>query len=134
MKSKSILGAVMALALMGSTAAIADNDHWRHHHRHGNDRSEWVHERNEARREARRDAYREARREAWREERARQRWVRGHSWPSEYRYNKYIVSDWEARRLRRAPVGYRWYRADDEYVLVRQKDNVISDIVSALVQ
>lgn len=133
MKADKIIGAVMALTLLGSTAALADHDHWRYNH--GRERSEWVHERNEARREEMWREQRAAERAQWRaEQRAHDRWVRGHYLPMEYRTDRYIVSDWQARNLRRAPVGYRWYRADDDYVLVRQNDNVIADIVSALVQ
>lgn len=112
-KGKMIIAAV-ALSLLGSTAALADNDHWKNDHpdNHGKQVSERAHARNEARKEA--------------------RWERGHSWPSQYRSKRYIVTDWHGHHLRKPPRGYRWYRADNNYVLVRTKTNVISDIINAL--
>ena len=46
--------------------------------------------------------------------------------------SKYYVTDYRAYHLRKPPHGYRWYRADDQYVLVRRDNGIISDIIDAL--
>ncbi len=117
MQKSKILVAAIALTLLGSTAVLADNnnDHkikWNH----GKEASSAAHERNAERKAEKRHS----------------RWVKGHSFPREYRNSKYYVTDWHQYKLRKPPKGYRWYRADDDYVLVRRKDNVISEIINAL--
>ncbi len=121
MTASKILGAALALALIGSTAALAD-DHWDHDHghdgykNHGQERAAEAHAANEARAE----------------QRAHDRWVKGHRFDRQYMNNKYYVSNYRTYHLRKPPHGYRWYRADDQYVLVRRDNGVISDIINAL--
>ena len=120
----AILGAIVAVSLLGSTAAMADSwqsRDYRWHHKQERMHDKWE---------------REQMKRAYHRERAEQReydrWVRGQAFPSEYRYNRYIVSDYSRYNLRRPPVGYNWYRADDNYVLVRRDNNLIEDIIDAL--
>ena len=118
MTASKILGAAMALALMGSTAALADDHHHDHdgYKNHGQERAAEAHAANEARAEAR----------------AHARWVKGHRFDRHYMTSKYYVTDYRAYHLRKPPHGYRWYRADDQYVLVRRDNGIISDIIDAL--
>ncbi|MDF3025590.1 MAG: hypothetical protein K0R10_2951 [Alphaproteobacteria bacterium] len=120
-KSKMIVAA-LALTLLGSTAVLADNNK-----NHGNN-IKWNHGK-----QVSADAHeRNAERKAEKNARKHARWVKGHSFPREYRSSKYYVTDWHQHKLRKPPKDYRWYRADDDYVLVRRKDNVISEIINAL--
>lgn len=121
MKKATILSAVIAVSLLGSTAAIADSWHsrdYRWHKKHERMHDKWERK--------------ELQRERAAERRAYNRWVRGQYLPSEYRYNRYIVADYDRYHLRRPPVGYNWYRADDNYILVRRDNNLIEDIIDAL--
>ena len=115
MTASKILGAAVALALMGSSAALADN-HWNNDH---NDHHEAM--------EAHHDAV-----VAHKAEVRHDRWVKGHRLDRQYFNNKYYVSNYRNYHLRKPPQGYRWYRADNQYVLVRRDNGVISDIIDAL--
>ena len=42
----------------------------------------------------------------------------------------YIVEDWERRGLERPPGGHFWVRVDPQFILVRERDQMISRIVS----
>lgn len=111
MKNSKILTAAVLMTLLGSTAAMADYS-WRRDHWH-------------------RDHWDNGRHLGW-EKRAHARWVRGHEFPAEYRTPRYVVYDYDRYHLRRPPSGYVWYRADNNYVLVERKRNVIADIIDAL--
>ncbi|MDF3025589.1 MAG: hypothetical protein K0R10_2950 [Alphaproteobacteria bacterium] len=124
MKKATILGAIVAVSLLGSTAAMADS--WQSRDYRWHKKQERIHDKWE------REQYKQFKRERAEDRRAYNRWVRGHALPSEYRYNRYIVSDWDRYHLRRPPVGYNWYRADNNYVLVRRDNNLIEDIIDAL--
>lgn len=125
MKKATILGAIVAVSLLGSTAAVADS--WQSRDYRWHKKQERMHDKWE-----RKQIKREIQRERAEERRAYNRWVRGHALPSEYRYNRYIISDWDRYNLRRPPSGYSWYRADNNYVLVRRDNNLIEDIIDAL--
>lgn len=113
MKAGKTLGAVLALTLLCSTAAIA---------KEGDGPNDKNHGQYEANKHASAQAHRHS----------HARWARGHTFPAQYRHRQYIVSDWEVRHLNRPPRGYYWYRADNQYVLVRRSDGIISDIIQAL--
>ena len=117
MKASHIYGGVFALSLLGSTAALAD---WHHHYWDDGRDYRYYH----------RDAEIRAHERA--EERARARWIRGQRFDSPYYAKRYIVTDYGRYHLRRPPHGYYWYRADDQYVLVRRDNGLIDDIVDAL--
>jgi Ni/Co efflux regulator RcnB len=57
------------------------------------------------------------------------RWERGHSLPPEYRDRGHYVTDYRSYRLREPPRGYRWVRADNDFVLVAITTGLIADIV-----
>ena len=58
-------------------------------------------------------------------------WSRGDRLPSEYRNNRYVVSDWKNNHLRKPPRGYHWVQADDRYVLATVASGIIADIIMA---
>src|SRR5262245_39161454 len=41
-----------------------------------------------------------------------------------------VVDDWERRGLERPPGGHFWVRVDPQFILVRERDRMISRIVS----
>ncbi len=121
MKNATFLGAVVAVSLLGSTVAMADSWHSRDYR--------W--ERKQQAVHSQHDQIR-AQKERAADRRAYNRWVRGHEFPAQYRYNRYVVSDYDRYHLRRPPAGYNWYRADNDYVLVRRDNNLIEDIINVL--
>jgi len=125
MKKATILGAVVAMSILGASAAMADKWQERDYRWHRSQQQQ--HQKYEKKMQKK---YEKQERKA--EKRARARWARGEAWPAQYRDNRYIVSDWNKRKLRRPPSGYNWYRADDRYVLVRKDNNIIEDIIDAL--
>jgi len=54
---------------------------------------------------------------------------RGQKLSAEYRDNRYVVSDWKARRLSAPPRGQHWVRAGDDYVLAAIATGVITQIL-----
>ena len=42
----------------------------------------------------------------------------------------FIVDDWERRGLQRPPRGHFWVRVEPQFILVRERDRMISRIVS----
>lgn len=57
------------------------------------------------------------------------RWERGHALPPQYRDRGHYVTDYRSYRLREPPRGYRWVRADNDFVLVAITTGLIADIV-----
>jgi Ni/Co efflux regulator RcnB len=112
MKNVKILTAAVLFSMLASTASMADYYDWR--------RDQW-----------RRDHWDNGRHLGW-EKKAHARWVRGHEFPAQYRTPRYVVYDYDRYHLRRPPSGYVWYRADNSYVLVERKHNLIEDIIDAL--
>ena len=62
---------------------------------------------------------------------AREGWYReGGVVPSEYRDNRYVVSDWRSEHLREPPHGYNWVRSDNgDFLLVAITTGVITGIL-----
>jgi len=58
------------------------------------------------------------------------RWERGRALPPEYRDRGHYVSDYRSYRLREPPRGYRWVRADNDFILVAITTGLIADIVA----
>lgn len=54
---------------------------------------------------------------------------RGQRLSSEYRDNRYVVSDWRARRLSAPPRGQHWVQAGNDYVLAAIATGVITQIL-----
>ena len=57
-------------------------------------------------------------------------WRKGSHLPTNYRDNRYVVSDWHARHLRAPPRGYHWVKADNDYVLAAVATGVIASIIA----
>lgn len=54
-------------------------------------------------------------------------WIRGDHFRMPY--GRYIVvSDWHRHHLRRPPIGYRWVRYGDEFLLVSRYNGLILDV------
>jgi Ni/Co efflux regulator RcnB/surface antigen len=61
---------------------------------------------------------------------ANPRWARGDHLPDQFRQNRYFVDDWQQRRLKPPPRGYRWVRNDNyDYYLVAIATGLIADTV-----
>ena len=54
---------------------------------------------------------------------------RGQRLSQEYRDNRYVVSDWRARRLSAPPRGQHWVQAGNDYVLAAIATGVITQIL-----
>ncbi|MDE1152288.1 MAG: RcnB family protein [Micavibrio sp.] len=118
MKKSKILAATLGLMLLGASVAHADDrDYYEDHEHGGHGHYEASHRAQEAQRQ---------------QEERRHHWARGEHLSKEYVDKRYIVSDWKVRHLHQPPRGYHWYRADDQYVLVRSSDSIISDILDVL--
>lgn len=61
-------------------------------------------------------------------------WQPGKIWPEENRAKRFLVSELDAPHLRNPPTGHLWYRVDNDFVLVRTRDNLIVDILYPLPQ
>ena len=53
-------------------------------------------------------------------------WARGHR----YGGPRYYVNNWDYYHLRRPPYGYRWVRADNDFLLVAVTTGLILDIAT----
>ena len=54
---------------------------------------------------------------------------RGHRLGQEYRGNRYVVSDWRARRLSAPPRGHHWVQAGNDYVLAAIATGLIAQVL-----
>jgi Ni/Co efflux regulator RcnB len=54
---------------------------------------------------------------------------RGQRLDREYRDNRYVVSDWQARRLSAPPRGHHWVRAGNDYVLAAIATGLIAHVL-----
>jgi Ni/Co efflux regulator RcnB len=54
---------------------------------------------------------------------------RGQRLSSEYRDNRYVVSDWRSRHLSAPPKGHHWVRAGNDYVLAAIATGVIAQVL-----
>lgn len=126
MKLISRLFIAFALLATGGLALGAPgpgpDDHGRHGHDRGHDRRH-----DDRRRDHRhhRGHYHDHRYAGPRYYPARRhRWERGHR----YRGPTYVVRDYGHYRLRPPPSGYRWVRADNDYLLVAIATGIILDV------
>jgi Ni/Co efflux regulator RcnB len=92
-----------------------DRDHDNHGDNHGHDN---------------RYDHRDDRHDDRHDDRGRGHWERGHALPPQYRDRGHYVTDYRSYRLREPPRGYRWVRADDNFVLVAITTGLIADIVA----
>ena len=54
---------------------------------------------------------------------------RGQRLGHEYRGNRYVVSDWRARRLSAPPRGHHWVQAGNDYVLAAIATGLIAQVL-----
>jgi Ni/Co efflux regulator RcnB len=122
MKIKTVVSAVLALSLLSSGFAFAD-DHDRDHGNpndrgHGN-----PHDRGGPGNDHRND-----RRDDHRDDRGAgpsHAFHRGDRLPTEYRSRQYVVDDWRGHHLSAPPRGYHWVQTGGDYVLVAVSTGII---------
>jgi Ni/Co efflux regulator RcnB len=124
---KLISRLLIAVALLSTgSLALADKDHGDHDRRsqghgdHDNRHDGHRNKHDDRRYDNRRVVYRDARRGY----RGHQRWERGHR----YSGPTYVVRDYGHYRLRQPPRGYRWVRADNDFLMVAIATGIILDI------
>ena len=126
MKNKLIASALIAMsvAVSGNALAQRGNDH--------NDRND-HHDRNDHGQQydhdGRGDDARKFKRDNSRGGGPRHDLRRGQKLSQEYRDNRYVVSDWNARHLSAPPRGQHWVRAGNDYVLAAIATGVITQIL-----
>jgi Ni/Co efflux regulator RcnB len=54
---------------------------------------------------------------------------RGGRLPTEYRDNRYVVSDWRGHHLSAPPRGYQWVQTGDDFVLAAIATGVIASVL-----
>jgi len=107
-------GLLLSVTSIAMAQPPHDRDGDRDHDNHGHDN------RNDNRNDHRDDH---------RDNRGHGSWQRGHALPSQYRDRGHYVTDYRSYRLREPPRGYRWVRADNDFVLVAITTGLIADIV-----
>ncbi|MGJ9418916.1 RcnB family protein [Massilia sp. CMS3.1] len=145
MKTTVIASALFALSVAASGSALAQRGD------HGNDR--YDNDRN-GRAEQRNDSYNNDRNDNGRNDRfdrnnrndryynaqnfrrddkrgggPRHDLRRGQRLNQEYRNNRYVVSDWRARRLSAPPRGHHWVRTGNDYVLAAIATGIIAQVL-----
>ena len=114
---KTVMLLVSSLMFGASASAIADSNRWNNHHDY-KDRYDHRYDRHD---------HREA---CWsngdRGNHYGQRinLKRGERLPSEFRSNRYVVSNYRLHRLYEPPRGYNWMQVQGKYVLVDSKYRV----------
>lgn len=115
-------GLVLALgSLAGVAIAAPQGDGRWHGSRHGH----------HAHDKGRHHGHRGHHRQDWRRARVRHH-DRRHHWRRGHRYTgmRHVVHDYGRHGLRAPPRGYRWVRADNDYLLVAIATSMILDIVT----
>jgi Ni/Co efflux regulator RcnB len=115
---KHLIGAAIALTLLGSTAAVAQRDNQDYQRGNQNYQNQPTDPRYDP------QGFNEPHSD-------RPHWSRGDRVPDQYRQNQYIVSDWRQHNLRAPPRGYHWVRNDNEqFLLTAIASGIIFEIVS----
>jgi Ni/Co efflux regulator RcnB len=132
MKSKAFVSAVIALSVVSSGLAIADNANHDDRGR-GNEigntgiqappppgagrgrdfnrgSRQWANNRYDVPRES-------------------HQWNRGERLPRQYWDRQYVVDDWRGHHLRQPPHGYHWVQSGSDYLLVAIASGVIADLL-----
>ncbi|WP_421931890.1 RcnB family protein [Phenylobacterium sp.] len=142
---KRAIAAALALSLLGGTAAMAQPAQYQRDYQgqyqgqyqqgYGDQRDARYDDRRDARYDNRYDNRYDDRRSGW-DNRSGQHHHRAHAWrrgerlPSQYRGANYYVSDYGRYGLRQPPRGYRWVRADNDYVLAALATGLIVQVLS----
>lgn len=131
---KKIFIAALALSLLSGTAAMAQPNFQGRGDQSRGDRDRYDRDRNDRGR-GDRDRYGPDRYEEFRNNpgvrMSSPRFSRGDRLPDQYRRDRrYVVDDWQQRRLRRPPRGYHWVRDDnDNYFLAAVATGLILDLM-----
>jgi Ni/Co efflux regulator RcnB len=121
---KHLIGAVIALSLLGSTAAVAQRDNQDYQRNNQNYQSQPADPRQNSGGRYDPQGFNEPNND-------RPHWSRGDRIPDQYRQGQYVVGDWRQHNLRTPPRGYHWVRNDnDQYLLAAIASGIIADIVS----
>ncbi|HEY4316585.1 MAG TPA: RcnB family protein [Herbaspirillum sp.] len=114
MKIKTVVSAALALSLLSSGFAFADDHRGGPSYRdHGN-----PHDRNDHRNDHR----------DYHDERGAgpsHSFRRGDRLPVQYRSRQYVVDDWRGHHLSAPPRGYHWVQTGGDYVLVAVSTGII---------
>lgn len=106
---KHLIGAAIALTLLGSTAAVAQRDNQDYQRGNQNYQNQPTEPR----------------------QNDRPHWSRGDRVPDQYRQNQYIVGDWRQHNLHAPRRGYHWVRDDNQqFFLTAIASGIIYEIVS----
>ena len=127
MKIKTLVSALMALSLLSSRFAFAD-DHDRRGGPQNDHRDDRRDDHRNDHRNDHRDNHRNDRRDDHRDERGagpNHSFHRGDRLPSEYRNRQYVVNDWRGHHLNAPPRGYQWVQTGGDYVLVAISTGII---------
>lgn len=125
---KRMTGAAIALTLLGSTAAFAQNGQYGSEQRQVQPQNRIIGESQSDNGYAR-DQGQNDRETRSNEVRDNPHWSRGDRLPPEYGSRQYVVSNWKASHLRQPPRGYHWVRVNNQYVLAAVAGGVIADII-----
>jgi len=123
MKTKLIASALIAMTVAISGSALAQHGNDRNDHQDRHDKGQ-QHDN-----DGRGDDARKFKRDNSRGGGPRHDMRRGQKLGQEYRANRYIVSDWNARHLSAPPRGQHWVRAGNDYVLAAIATGVITQIL-----
>ncbi|MDO8379509.1 RcnB family protein [Phenylobacterium sp.] len=142
---KRAIAAALAISLLGGTAAMAQPAQYQRDYQgqyqgqyQGRYQQGYADQRDDRYNDRRDNRYgdrRDDRRGGW-DNRGGQRHHGGHSWrrgerlPSQYRSANYYVNDYGRYGLRQPPRGYRWVRADNDYVLAALATGLIVQVLS----
>ena len=126
MNTKLIASAVIALTLAASGSAMAQRGDRGNDHNDRNDRNDHAQQHDN---DGRNDDARKFKRDNSRGGGPRHDMRRGQKLSREYRDNRYVVSDWNARHLSAPPRGQHWVRAGNDYVLAAIATGVITQIL-----
>jgi Ni/Co efflux regulator RcnB len=127
MNNKAIISATMAVCLMASVSAFAQNNDHRNDRNDRNDQAQHDNDHNRGN-----DDHNDSRSSPHNESRGagpRHDMHRGERLSNDYRGNKYVVNDWRNRHLSAPPRGSHWVRAGDDYVLVAITTGIIAQIL-----
>ena len=112
---KYLVSAAIALALLGSPAALAQPDNPNHQGQNpGPDQNNGGPGGPPGVNQPNRD---------------QPHWSRGDRLSADYRSDQYVVSDWRGHHLRKPPRGRHWVQVNDRYMLVAIGTGLIAEIV-----
>lgn len=118
---KRLLSAVLALSLLGGTAAMAQPDHQDGRDNRGGYDQGRGHDQGRGDDQGRGHQGGPQSRH----------WARGQRLPSTYYHDRSRYVDYRAYHLRAPPRGYRWVQVDDNYALVAITSGLIAQIIAS---